>query len=310
MNQSKLAPLIALITLIELLGCGTGNNPVTHSGGGGSSNSSQGGSSSTSVAGQANGGATTALGTGGAQSNGGSSGAVTHCDLPAAGSTGVPIPSGTPGNLSVLNWAGYKGAVTYTFDDANSSQIANYAALNGLGVHMTFYLITSKTEASNAIWAQALKDGHELGNHTKTHPQTGTAAEVDDATTFIQQTFGVRAWTMAAPYGDSSYVALAQPRFLINRGVSNTLILPNDNSNPFNLPCYIPPQNGTASTDFDPQVDSAQSGGGWRVVLVHGFTGGTDSAYQPVSIDEFTSAVNHAKSLGNMWIDSMVNVGA
>jgi len=81
-------------------------------------------------------------------------------------------------------------------------------------------------------------------------------------------------------------------------------------TNPFNLPAYIPPENATAIQDFNPQIDSAQSGGGWQVVMVSGFTGGTDSPYHPVAISEFTTGVNYAKSLGNMWIDSMVNVGA
>ena len=45
-------------------------------------------------------------------------------------------------------------------------------------------------------------------------------------------------------------------------------------------------------------------------MLVHGFTGGSDGAYQPVAIGEFTASVNHAKSFGDVWIDSVVNVGA
>ena len=262
-------------------------------------------------------GATTANSSGGTVS-GGSSGTTTagrgnaatfDCGLPAAGATGVAKPSGTPGNLTILNWAGYKAAATYTFDDANSSQIANYAALQALGVPMTFYLQTGKSDASNAVWAQAVKDGHELGNHTKSHAQTGTADDVDAASTFIQEKFGVKAWTMAAPYGDASYVALAQPRFLINRGVSNAVIAPNGPSNPFNLPCYIPATNATAK-DLNSQIESAQAAGGWRVVLVHGFTGGSDGAYQPMAIGEFTASVEHVKSLGNVWIDSMVNVGS
>ena len=55
------------------------------------------------------------------------------------------MPSGTPGNLTVLDWAGFKAAVSYTFDDTNSSQIEHYAELQALGVRMTFYLITGKT---------------------------------------------------------------------------------------------------------------------------------------------------------------------
>jgi peptidoglycan/xylan/chitin deacetylase (PgdA/CDA1 family) len=220
----------------------------------------------------------------------------------------VAKPSGTPGDLTVIPWAGFKGAASYTFDDANATQIAHYAELQALGVRMTFYLYTGKNSAGNAIWAQAVKDGHELGNHTKSHTQTGTEADVDDATEFIKTKFGVTPYTMAAPYGDSSYVAIAKPRFMINRGVSNALITPTGATNPFNLPCYIPPTDAKA-TAFNAQMDTAASQGGWRVVLVHGFNGGTDGAYQPVDIAEFTSSVTYAKDLG-LWVDSVVNVGA
>jgi peptidoglycan/xylan/chitin deacetylase (PgdA/CDA1 family) len=225
------------------------------------------------------------------------------------GAANVPKPSGTAVGLAVLDWAGFKGAVTYTFDDANSSQIAHYSELQALGVRLTFYLITGKTEASNAIWAQAVKDGHELANHTKSHLSAGTGQDIDDATTFIKQKFGVDVWTMAAPNGAAVYTDLAKTRFLINRGVANGLIGPNDSTDPFTLFCYIP-EEGSAASALNSQIDAARTAGKWRVVLVHGFTGGSDGAYKPVAIGEFTSSVAHTKSLTDMWIDSMVNVGA
>src|SRR5262245_2795056 len=43
--------------------------------------------------------------------------------LPVPPGGGVPRPNGTPGNLKVLDWAGFTAAVSYTFDDTNSSQI-------------------------------------------------------------------------------------------------------------------------------------------------------------------------------------------
>ena len=43
---------------------------------------------------------------------------------------------------------------------------------------------------------------------------------------------------------------------------------------------------------------------------IHGFTDGSDGAYQPVATGEFIAGVNHAKSFGDVWIDSVVNVGA
>jgi len=43
-----------------------------------------------------------------------------------------------------------------------------------------------------------------------------------------------------------------------------------------------------------------KSAGRWKIVLVHGFTDGTDGAYQPVSITEFSAGVTHAKSFGDV----------
>lgn len=280
---------------------------------GGSSGAATGGSAGVAGdggAGASNGGTSGGGAGGSGAGTGGGSGGGGKSDLPAPGAGGVPKPAGTPDDITVLNWAGFKGAVSYTFDDSNSSQIQNYAALQALGVRYTFYLQTGKTtESSNPIWATAVTDGHELGNHSKTHQTNGTGQDLDEATAFIESNFDVTVYTMAAPNGGASYTDLAKPRFLINRGVSNSLIMPNSNTDPFTLPCYIPP-TGAAASAFNSQIDSAQSGGGWRVVLVHGFTGGSDGAYQPVALSEFTSSVNYAKSLGDMWIDSVVNIGA
>jgi peptidoglycan/xylan/chitin deacetylase (PgdA/CDA1 family) len=227
--------------------------------------------------------------------------------LPGAG--GVPRPSGSPGNLTVLSWAGFKAAISYTFDDANSSQIQHYSDLNGLGVPLSFFLITGKAEASDPVWGQAIKDGHEVSNHTMSHLQVGAGPDVDAATDFLKQKWGVTAYDMAAPYGDASYEPLAKTRFLLNRGVSDGLMGPNDNSDPYSLFCYIAPTGALASA-YNAEIDAARAAGKWRTVLVHGFAGGTDSAYQPVSITEFTSSVSYTKSLGDVWIDTMLNVGA
>src|SRR5437764_13511467 len=59
--------------------------------------------------------------------------------LPIPPRGGMPRPSGAPGNVTVLDWARFKAAGTYTFDDTNSSQIQHYADLPALGLRMTFY---------------------------------------------------------------------------------------------------------------------------------------------------------------------------
>jgi peptidoglycan/xylan/chitin deacetylase (PgdA/CDA1 family) len=252
---------------------------------------------------------------GGGSETGGSAGSggakpSTSSPLPLPpGTAGVPRPSGAPGGITVLDWAGFKGAVSYTFDDSNSSQLVHYAELQALGVPVTFYMWTARPEASDPIWATVLKDGHEIGNHSEMHVSNGTGEDLDAATTFISAKWGVVPWTMAAPNGAPVYTRLAKGRFFINRGTKNGIVLPNDNSDAFTLPCYYPPE-GAAASVLDEQVNSARAAGGWRVFLIHGFSGGSDRAFKPVPFKTFADNVKHTKAFADMWIDRVDMVGA
>lgn len=221
----------------------------------------------------------------------------------------MPRPSGTAGDIAVIDWAGFKGAVSYTFDDSNTSQIEHYAELQALGVPVTFYLWTSRPASSDPIWATAINDGHEIGNHSWDHVSNGTGEDLDVAQAFIEDKWGVVPSTMAAPNGAPVYTKLAKGRFFINRGTKNSIILPNDNSDPFTLPCYYSPA-GSAGSVFDQQVDSARDSGGWRVILIHGFSGGTDGAFKPIPFKSFADNVKHTQSLGDMWIGRVDTIGA
>jgi peptidoglycan/xylan/chitin deacetylase (PgdA/CDA1 family) len=306
-----------------------GGTPGTDAGAGGIS-----GNGGTSAAGGApakggtsgNGGVT---GAGGVSSTGGGSTAsVGTSGYPAAGPSGQAKPSGSGTTVTVLPWAGFKAAVSFTFDDANQSQIDHYSELEaqndkGNNVRYTFYLITGKTnEMASSVWPQALKDGHELANHTKSHMQTGDVTtlgtDADAAETFLKSKFGVTAYSLAAPYGTSTYQEVAVSRFLTNRGVGDGGIAMTDNpdntatpssSLKFNLPCFIP-ATGASAAAMEASLSSTVSAGKWKTMLVHGFTGGSDGAYQPVDIKEFTATVAWAKTQGNVWLDTVVNVSA
>ncbi len=228
-----------------------------------------------------------------------------ECNLPELDAA-VEAPTGS---LRVLNWAGKTAALSYTFDDGNQTQITNYGALNALGVPFSFYLTTNWGGASNAVWTQAVTDGHEIGNHSHTHAENGTASELDSATQFIETRLGVKPLTMAAPYGNTSYSPLAATRFLFNRGVGGGSIAPSGNVDRYNLPTYIPPANASKAT-MDQAVNSAVSRGHWQTVLVHGFVGGNDGAFQAVPLADFLAHVEGQRDSGKVWIDTLLNVGA
>jgi len=270
----------------------------------GSGSAGTGGSAGASSAGSGGTGASQGPGTNGLPASG-------TPELPIPQTSGVAAPSGAVGGLKVLDWAGFKAAMTYTFDDANQSQITNYDALQALGVPFTFYLWTNQPGASNTIWRRAVADGHELGNHTQSHLQgssPGLDTDTDAGELFIQHNFGVAAYTMAAPYGASQYIDIARTRYLMNRSIADAMILTSGGSDRLSLPTLIPAE-GALAADFNRQVDAARTNGGWKIILVHGFTG-DGAAYQPVELSEFVSAVEYTKSFGDVWIGTVLDVGA
>ncbi len=185
----------------------------------------------------------------------------------------------------------------------------------GNNVRYTFYMQTGKTtELGSSVWPQAVKDGHELGNHTKSHSPPANTSDIQAAEDTLKSKFGVTAYSFAAPNGDSSYVSAipTMKEFLTNRTAGNSggiSMTDNPSSKQYSLPCIIPATGANAST-MEGLFKNDVTGGKWQIFLVHGFTGGSDGAYQPVSITEFTSTVKWVKDQGNIWIDSVGNISA
>jgi len=294
---------------------GAGGTAGGTAGGGGSAGSGGGAAGrggATGGSGGASGGRGGSAGTGTAGSGSGGSTPPGPSGLPVPpGASDMPKPTGTPGTVTVVNWAGYKAAVTYSFDDDNDSQISNYNMLQAAGGQYTFYLWTGRSQATNQVWKTAKADGHEIGNHTKSHDSNGqcNATDVMAGGTFIQSTFGSPAQTFAAPNGSTCFKSPASQFYFINRGVSPASpVLPNGNSDPLNLNCYIP-ATGQAASVFNGNIDTAKSMGGWVIYVVHGFSS-SDGSYQPVDIGAMTTAIKYAKMQGDVWVGSMVNVAA
>jgi hypothetical protein len=256
---------------------------------------------------------------------------ATHSTLPTPPGDHIPRPSGRPENLRVLDWAGFRGAVSYTFDDSQPSQIEHYAELQAAGVPMTFYLSSGWADTSplyEATWRRAVRDGHEIGNHTVHHcmadltgcaagtPLADPLAEIDVNTAYITEHTRQRTVpTMASPFGDANWDAIARQRVFLHRDVFQGLVAPNDNTDPFHLPCFMAgaPEFGgidDQQSTFDGLIDTSRTTDTWVIFLFHTIFPTTNNWFGPVDIGAITGSMQHARSLRDVWIDTMLEVGA
>src|SRR5258706_2846427 len=70
-------------------------------------------------------------------------------------------------------WSPYQGAVSLSFDDGTQNQLdLAVPALDEFGLKGSFYLNPGGDywAARLAAWQAVAANGHELGNHTLTHP--------------------------------------------------------------------------------------------------------------------------------------------
>jgi len=282
-------------------GASTGGAGVT-GGGPGSGGAGTGGGSPSG--GASSGGAPS---TGGSGSGGGGAVGPGPSDLPPAPvEPNLPKPGGTPGDITVLDWAGFPAAVTYSFDDNDGSQLNYYDEMHAIGGRYTYYLV-SDWGMSDAGWHTIFDDGNEIGNHTTNH--SCGATQIGNAKTAIQGEFGKTPTTVAAPNGDDACQSAAQPHAFINRevGPANP-VTPLSNTNPFAMNCYIP-ATGQAAGTYNGNIDQALNQGGWVIYVIHGINPGTTHTFQPVSWDGLQGAIQYSKD-NDVWIDTMENVGA
>jgi hypothetical protein len=286
---------------------GTAGGPST---GGASS----GGMAGMPAGGSAGAGAGTGGAAGGSSGSGGSGGSGPPASFKcenlslAPSTTGVAKPAGAAGGLKVIDWAGFKGAMSMTFDDNTPSQMANYAALKATGGHFTWFVVGSWLSGSSDVakYKATLADGQEMANHTYNHQSGGSMSDLQQAETFITTNFGVTANSMAAPNCDGSWASVAPSVLFQNRGPcsgSAATVSPRDSTSPFALPAYLP-ATGEASATMSNSIQM----GKWRIFVIHGFDsqGGT---YQPVPIANVTGTMTKAVTDG-YWVEGISNVGA
>lgn len=243
-----------------------------------------------------------------------------------------PQPAGTasqPG-LRVLDWAGFKAAVSYTFDDGQPSHVDYYPKLKAQRVRVTYYInpVVNWISGFDATWKDAIAQGSEIGNHTTHHCRVteltdndaatckdglgGAGAEFDDTTDYIRTRLGQSGvWTTAYPFGDTDYKAAAASRFLVARGVWPGMVAPGAaGGDAMNLPTAPGFAGKDPLATFNTATDNALGQGRWLIHLFHALLPTTQDWGGGQNFDVLAANMAYNKSLGTVWMDSLVNIGA
>lgn len=227
---------------------------------------------------------------------------------------------------------GKRGAVSFTFDDARDSQPTTcLPILDATGVRASFYIMPDGSVMRQlAAWRAAVAAGHEIANHTFSHPCTGNfrwarekaledftlermAADIDAATAFIAQLLGVRPRTFAYPCGNSfvgrgrdlrSYVPLVAERFLAGRAYL---------TEPLNDPSFCDlaqlcatGSDGATLGRLTDLMRAAAADGSWVIFVSHDVA---DAGHQALSPAVLEAACRYAADEANgLWVDTVENI--
>ena len=137
-----------------------------------------------------------------------------------------PEPKPTPAAPAPAPTTGNK-VIALTFDDGPGPYTAHLLdVLDQYGAKATFFLIGSKVSSQANVVRSIHARGHQLGNHSWSHPELPKlpvdqiAGEIDRTNDAIKQATGVTPSILRPPYGAVNGVVLEQLRL---RGMSSIL---------------------------------------------------------------------------------------
>ncbi len=230
-----------------------------------------------------------------------------------------------------FSWpAGKQMALSLTFDDGRESQWRHaMPLLDRHGVHATFYPLPSAVREHPEPWRAAVAAGHEIGNHSATHPCSGNfrfsrhnaleemsleqveQTELLEANRQLLELLGVQPRTFAYPCGQTtvgrgelvqSYVPLVARHFLAGRLFFSEMHNAPDYCDLHQL--YAVSMDNLDETGLDALLDAARAEGGWLILAGH--DAGPEGARQTVILDTLEYLCRVAAYPANgIWLDTV-----
>jgi len=206
---------------------------------------------------------------------------------------------------------GVSVAVSLTFDDARPSQLDGVRILDDHGLRATFYVLPSGVTAASDRWRSVARSGHEIGNHSGTHPCSGNfdfaatnaledktmqdiAHDVDAASGTIHEALGVQPRTFAYPCGQSfigrgqhrrSYVPIIAERFVAGRGYGSEVGNLPDRCDLAHLDAYT--IDGLDVGELRTLVAAGMTRGEWVIMAAHDVGADRPQTVPAQDLDEF-----------------------
>lgn len=229
---------------------------------------------------------------------------------------------------------GKRAAISITFDDARISQLdAGLPILDAHGVKATFYVSLGLASRRVEEWRTVAERGHEIGNHTLSHPCSGNfrfsrhnaleaytlermESELTGANEEIRKLLGVEPTTFAYPCGQTyvgrgeeqrSYVPLVARHFRAGRGFQGESA---------NYPpvCDLAQllsinSDGLTWDQLKPWIDATVEQGDWLIMASHEV--GPTALRQTMMSDTLEQLCRYATDPANgIWVDTLHAIGA
>lgn len=237
----------------------------------------------------------------------------------------------SPAAADPIHWpAGKKAAIVLTYDDAMTSQLDNaIPQLDKAGFKGTFFL-NMKAPQDLLRWRAASRNGHELGNHTVSHPcplsilpdrpnATETYSEkqmLDEVVVMnsaLNATDGNRPRTLSYPcsqtiVGGQDYKDALRRSGLIKYARTggdpyNSVIVDAATIDLLNVPSNGPTSNPDGA-ELIAYVKRVQAAGGLGVLQFHGVGG----EYLSVSAQAHQELIDYLRQHPDIWVGTFQDV--
>jgi peptidoglycan/xylan/chitin deacetylase (PgdA/CDA1 family) len=229
----------------------------------------------------------------------------------------VRCASASPYHVSIARFQGDKaGAISFTFDDGSQNQ-ADVAVplLDQFGFKGTFYVVAGLTRERKSDpylpgssparlggvsweeWRQVAAEGHEIGNHSLTHP---LLTRVRDAAALARE-INLSADIIASEIGQPP-ITFAYPYNHFNRRVRNAVLARHATARER---WFDYGHRFFSLQDANDKVDWAIRERRWFIVLIHGIEQGVN----PLSRIIFRENLQYIKQREEyLWVDTFANI--